>query len=242
MIRNAVMYVLVLVTFVATGQNLSEKYPDNYSQQFYQGMRYGFFKPDNYDPKASYPLVVYLHGSGDTVSRDSHWYAKEFQKEHKAFVLTPKCLNRDQGWGNTWTNTHTPETRKTLALVDSLVTQYKLDKSRLYIYGISMGGFGTFSVLAKEPGKFAAAYAICGGSDVKAASKLLSTPLWIFHGSDDDVVHVSLSRNVYEEIKRLGGKKVKYTEYPGVKHNSWDNANKEKELIPWLFAQKLDKK
>jgi predicted peptidase len=117
---------------------------------------------------------------------------------------------------------------------------YNVDKSRLYLYGISMGGFGTFSILQKNPGKFAAAFAICGGSDVAAAKSLLDTPLWIFHGDADDIVPVRLSRDVYKEMIRLGGKKVKYTEYPGVKHNSWDNAMKEPGLVEWLFAQKLN--
>jgi len=100
-----------------------------------------------------------------------------------------------------------------------------------------MGGFGVFSVLAKERGKFAAGYAICGGSDARAAGKLVDTPLWIFHGADDDVVPVNLSRDVYNEMIRLGGKKVRYTEYPGVKHNSWENVSKEASLPDWLFAQ-----
>jgi predicted peptidase len=118
------------------------------------------------------------------------------------------------------------------------VKKYNIDTNRLYLYGISMGGFGVFSIVAKEKGKFAAAYAVCGGSDVKAAPQLLSTPLWIFHGSDDDVVPVSLSRDVYKEMIRLGGQKVKYTEYPGVKHNSWENVAQEKSLVTWLFAQR----
>jgi predicted peptidase len=101
-----------------------------------------------------------------------------------------------------------------------------------------MGGFGVFSILAKEKGKFAAAYAVCGGSKVDAARDLIDIPLWIFHGEDDDVVPVSLSRNVYNEIIRLGGKYVRYTEYPNVKHNSWENVSNEKSLLPWLFAQR----
>jgi predicted peptidase len=166
------------------------------------------------------------------------WYHSSVQKENPSFVLTPKCDNPDQGWGNTWNANHTTAMAQTLKLVDSLMKVYPIDSDRLYIYGISMGGFGVFSVLAKEPGKFAAAYAVCGGSDVKAASKLLQTPLWIFHGSIDDVVPVYLSRDVYNEMIKLGGKKVKYTEYPGVKHNSWENVAQEKSLNTWLFSQR----
>ncbi|HMG92683.1 MAG TPA: prolyl oligopeptidase family serine peptidase [Chryseolinea sp.] len=211
-----------------------------YEQKYYKSMRYGLYKPANYDVKKYYPLIVYLHGSRDTVSRDMVYYQESIQKENPSFVLTPKCDEPDQGWGNTWRDSHTTAMIKTLALVDSLTKIYPIDKNRLYLYGISMGGFGVFSTLAKEPGKFAAAYAICGGSDIKAAPKLLETPLWIFHGEMDDIVPVYLSRDVYKELIRLGGKKVKYTEYPGVKHNSWENVSREKLLAGWLFAKRKD--
>jgi poly(3-hydroxybutyrate) depolymerase len=108
------------------------------------------------------------------------------------------------------------------------------------MYGISMGGFGVFSALAKEPGKFAAAYAVCGGSNVEAAPNI-TTPLWIFHGAEDDVVPVRLSKNIYEEMLRKGNKIVRYTEYSGVKHNSWENVSHEKSLGKWLFFQQKSK-
>jgi predicted peptidase len=222
----------------ATAQ-VSEKYK-TYTQQYHRALRYGLFTPNNSDSKKTYPLIVYLHGSIDTVSRDLVYYTDAMQKENPSFVITPKCEEHNLGWGDTWHDAHTPAMIKTLALVDSLTTIYPIDKNRLYLYGISMGGFGVFSTLAKEPGKFAAAYAICGGSDVKVAPKLLKTPLWIFHGEIDDVVPVSLSKDIYKELIRLGGKKAKYTEYPGVKHNSWDHVAKEKSLTAWLFAQRRD--
>lgn len=209
-----------------------------YSQHFSNGLRYGLFKPEMMDAAQRYPLVVYLHGSRDTVSRDLNWYQPAFQTANPSFVLTPKCDVADQGWGNTWTAAHTPAAAKTLALIDSLSGVYPIDKDRIYLYGISMGGFGTFSMVSKEKGKFAAAYAICGGSDTEAAASLLDTPLWIFHGDADNIVPVRLSRDVYKEMIRLGGKKVCYTEYPGVKHNSWENASKEARLPVWLFAQR----
>jgi predicted peptidase len=164
------------------------------------------------------------------------------QKKYPCFVLTPKCTNPDQGWGNTWQPAHSETMAKTLALVDALIKQYAIDTNRLYLFGISMGGFGVFSVLDKNPGKFAAAYAICGGSNMNAATRVMRTPLWIFHGDADDVVPVHLSRDIYNAIIQLGGKKTRYTEYPGVKHNSWENAGREKALLPWLFKQYLQPK
>jgi poly(3-hydroxybutyrate) depolymerase len=215
---------------------LAGKYK-GYSENHYKSLRYGLFKPANYEAGTSYPMIVYLHGSRDTVSRDISWYHESIQNKHPCFVLTPKCEVADQGWGNTWHQGYTSATAKTLELVDSLSRIYNIDTNRLYLYGISMGGFGVFSILAKEKEKFAAAYAVCGGSDVKAAAKILQTPLWIFHGEVDDIVPVSLSSNVYKEIVRLGGKKVRYTEYAGVKHNSWENVSREKTLSKWLFSQ-----
>jgi len=236
-IKGILAMIVVLFAAVQVQAQALKKY-EGYEEKYYQSLRYGFFKPAGYDEKKSYPLVVYLHGSTDTVSRDLVWYQPAVQSENPVFVLTPKCENPDQGWGNTWEDRHSVATAKTLKLVDSLVRKYNIDTNRLYLYGISMGGFGVFSILAKEKGKFAAAYAICGGSKTSAASQLTETPFWIFHGEADDIVPVSLSRDVYKEIVRLGGKHVRYTEYPGVKHNSWENVLQEKSLIPWVLAQR----
>lgn len=241
MIRTTSYFIFWFAVAMASHSSYAQhpaKYP-GYEEKHFQSLRYGFFKPEGYDKKKKYPLVVYLHGSRDTLSRDLVWYQQSIQKDNPVFVLTPKCENPDQGWGNTWEQGHTLSTALTLKLVDSLMRRYPIDASRLYIYGISMGAFGVFSIVAKEKGKFAAAYAVCGGSKASAARQLLDTPLWIFHGDSDDVVPVALSRDVYTEMIKLGGKKVKYTEYPGVKHNSWENVSKEKELIPWMLQTRI---
>lgn len=208
-----------------------------YSQSTFESVRYGLFRPV-VEAGRRYPLLVYLHGANDTVSRDLSWYSAERQAQFPCFVLTPKCTVSDQGWGNTWVAGHTSTTAAVLRLIDSLVKVCAVDTSRLYIYGISMGGFGVFAVLQKNPGLFAAAYSVCGGSDTKAAAVLTQTPLWIFHGGEDNVVPVSLSRDVYQAIKEAGGTKVRYTEYPGVRHDSWLNVEKETELPGWLFSHR----
>lgn len=236
--RSLHLLLVIIATSVSTLAQHASIHPE-YSQHTFRKMIYGMYVPTNYDESKSYPLILYLHGSGDTVSHDHRWYQEVVQKENPSFVITPRTLERNQGWGNTWTSTQAEAEKKAIALVDSLTKVYKIDKKRLYIYGISMGGFGTFSVLQKNPGKFAAAFAICGGSDPAAAKNLLNTPLWIFHGDADDVVPVRLSRDVYNEMVKLGGKKVKYTEYPGVKHDSWRNALSEPGLDEWLFGQRL---
>jgi poly(3-hydroxybutyrate) depolymerase len=241
---KAIKAICIILTTVMTiplsFAQLTAKYK-TYEQKWSKGLRYGLFKPANYDPKKSYPLVLYLHGANDTISRDLTWYHESMQSKNPMFVLAPKCTNPNQGWGNTWTDEHSPAMVKTLQVIDSLLARYTIDKNRLYVYGISMGGFGVFSVLSKEPGKFAAGYAICGGSSETAANKLRNTPLWIFHGDADDVVGVQYSRQIYHEIKKEGGQVVRYTEYPGVKHNSWENVAREKTLHRWLLAQATGK-
>jgi predicted peptidase len=234
----AVLFCLLAVT--PLNAQLSEKYK-TYEEHYFDGLSYGLFKPVGYDPSKKYPLIIYLHGANDTTSRDNTFYHPDSQKKNPCFVISPKCKNANQGWGNTWRPTHTNATARTLKLADSLIKVYNIDVDRLYLYGISMGGFGVFSILHKEPGKFAAAFAVCGGSSPKAADKIKDTPLWIFHGEMDDVVPVYLSRDIYKEIIKLGGKKVLYTEYPGVKHNSWLNVARETRLPSWLFSQEKGK-
>jgi predicted peptidase len=122
-------------------------------------------------------------------------------------------------------------------LVDSLVNSRQADANRLYIGGLSMGGFGTFDLIARYPGYFAAAFPISGGGDTSLAPRVAGhTAAWIFHGDADPLVNVNYSRYYFHALEQYRAD-VKYTEYPGVKHNAWDNAFAEKELMSWLFSK-----
>jgi predicted peptidase len=103
-----------------------------------------------------------------------------------------------------------------------------------------MGGYGTWHALALRPGFFAAAVPVCGGADLKSAEKIKDVPIWVFHGDKDNAVPVARSREMVEALKKAGGS-PKYTEYPGVGHNSWDKAYADPEMFAWLFAQKRKK-
>ncbi len=211
--------------------------PNGYENRYYQGMRYGLFIPPSYDPTQSYPFIISLHGSTDTVSWDLSWYHDPIQATDPCFVITPKSLVANNGWGNSWMSTYSTDLRKTMDVVDSLMTEFNIDTTRLYIYGTSMGGFGVYSALANEPGRFAGAFSICGGGNPEKASRIMQTPLWIFHGSDDPVVPVGYSRDMYQAILQAGGTQVRYTEYPGVGHAAWTPAWQELTLESWLLAQ-----
>lgn len=237
-----VTFVILIVGFtnLKAQSQLEEKYK-HYEELSNIGMNYGLFKPIKYNPKTAYPIVLYLHGYTDTVSHDLDWYNESFQKENPCFVVSPKCYGNPHqggGWVDILSGKLSVDGKKAIEILDLTIKTYNIDTTRIYIHGGSMGGFGTFGALLNLPGKFTAAYIVCGGTKMENAKNLITMPLWIFHGQMDDVVPVQLSRNIYGEIKRLGGEMVRYTEYPGVKHNSWENVSKEKTLKSWLFKQK----
>ena len=123
-----------------------------------------------------------------------------------------------------------------LELLDQLGKQYKLDKDRMYVGGLSMGGMGTFDLARRKPKTFAAAFPICGGANAATAKKLTAPSWWIFHGMKDETVDPVNSRIMAAALKAQGAD-VRLTLYPEAGHNSWDSAFAEKDLLPWLFSQ-----
>ena len=126
-------------------------------------------------------------------------------------------------------------------ILDHIEAEYAVDTDREYVTGLSMGGECTWMAMSERPDRFAAAVPICAGDKFIASAAergkgFAEMPLWVFHGSDDNVISVEVSRQVVEELKKAGGM-PRYTEYPGVKHNSWGKAYRDPELIEWLFSQ-----
>jgi pimeloyl-ACP methyl ester carboxylesterase len=236
-------------SFVATstdggnqkGENTTNNIRTGYQNLFIEGFRYGIFIPTDYNPQTRYHLIVYLHGYSDTTSWNFGWYSPTSQHEFPGIVLTPKCLvSYEDGWGNSWNKKESYAMNMTYRIIDSVRKCYSIDPEKIHICGTSMGGFGTLNALANHPDMFASAYAICGGGDPSTASLMINTPLWIFHGSNDQTVPVAQSRNMYQAILEAGGTRVRYTEYPGVGHNSWENAGKEATLDLWFLSQIKD--
>jgi predicted peptidase len=223
-------------------------------------LRCRILTPLNYTPSRKYPLLVFLHGSGER-GRDNEsqltWGSSLFSDSanrvrYPAIVVFPQCPTEEY-----WASITRSATRDSLGgfgfdtlaaarkpldlvfhFVDTLVANGGVDPQRIYIGGLSMGGFGTFEALWRRPDLFAAAFPICGGgSPEKVRLYRTSLPIWVFHGDADPVVPVTLSRNLIPALK-AGKAKVKYTEYPQVGHDSWKNALAEPELLPWLFSQR----
>lgn len=214
--------------------------------------------PENYDETKRYPLILFLHGAGergiDNEKQLTH--GKDFlltntQSKYPAIVIAPQCPEMNF-WSTVKSNTGFSKRtfdfsdtenisvpmKALIALVNDMLSSGYIDTKQVYVGGLSMGGMGTFEILWRMPNTFAAAFPICGGGNTeKAKSYAKNTALWIFHGTDDVVVPVQCSLDMYNELKK-DGCNVKYTEYPGVNHNSWDNVFQEKDLFPWLFSIK----
>lgn len=217
---------------------------------------YRLFVPKEYNPLKAYPLVFALHGAGERGTDNSlqlttHrlatlWATDAIQTAHPAFILAPQCPPKPAVWvqtpfgAGTYDQTQVPlaqPLRAALEVLDSTLERYNIDRNRVYVAGLSMGGYATWDLLMRYPGRFAAAIPICGAGDTSKAALVKDIPLWAFHGDSDRTVPVSGSRQMIAAIRKAGGK-PRYTEYPGVDHGSWGPALQEPGLADWLFAQK----
>lgn len=198
---------------------------------------YVVFVPHAYDGKTEVPVILFLHGAGETKGGTKKPAevgigpaVKKQEKTFPAIVVIPQSEKR--GWGAAG-----EDGKRAMAILDAVRKEYKTDAKRQYLTGLSMGGYGTWSVAFTHADRWAAIAPICGGGDAKGAAKIKDIPCWCFHGDKDTAVKVELSRTMIDALKAAGGK-PKYTEYAGVAHNSWDAAYGEKEFFPWLFEQK----
>lgn len=221
-----------------------------------QLLAYRIMKPLDYDPKQKYPIVLFLHGAGerghDNVSQLNN-FVKMFAEpnvrgQYRCFVLAPQCF-----WNRKWVEVpwgaaahRQPEKPSgpldmTFQLMAALEKEFSIDPARRYVIGLSMGGYGAWDAICREPARFAAAVPICGGGDESKAAAIAKVPVWAFHGGVDGTVKTARSRNMIAAMQKAGGT-PKYTEYAGVGHDAWTPASKEPQLLPWLFAQKADPK
>lgn len=217
---------------------------------------YQVFLPLNWKLKKTWPVVLFLHGAGergnDGIRQTQEGIGPVIEKVHNDFpalVIFPQC-QRGRWW------THQEMEALVLQSLETSIRDFNGDRSKVFLTGMSMGGYGTWYLAAKYPGKFSALAPICGGivppDGVKIpvdhppieissnpyrtiASKIGKTPVWIFHGSEDPIVSVKESRIMAAALEALGGV-VKYTEYEGIGHNSWDKAYAEPDFFPWLLS------
>lgn len=200
--------------------------------------KYVLFVPHDYKGDKPVPVILFLHGSGES-GTDGEKQVKQgignaIKKQEKTF---PFITIFPQSQKTTW-SADSNDAKRALAILENVQKEYKVDPKRIYLSGLSMGGFGTWSLAAKYPDKWAAIVPICGGGDPKSAETIKNIPCWCFHGDADTAVKVERSREMIEALKKAGGE-PKYTEYPKVGHNSWDMAYGTPELYEWLLKQQL---
>lgn len=216
-------------------------------------LKYRLLKPIGYNPNKTYPLVIFLHGAGERGDNNTAQlvhgmadFCKLARREkNPCYVLAPQCPTGEKWADIDWSAGGTiklpaeasPSMKLTLALVDTMLEDAAIDKNRVYITGLSMGGYGTWDAIARRPDFFAAAVPICGGGDPATAEKIKHIPISCFHGDEDKAVVVEKSRVIINAIKEAGGSPL-YTEYPGVGHDSWTQTYANDATHDWLFAQR----
>lgn len=212
--------------------------PKPLSETETQTISYLLYLPKDYDAKNSekYPLLLFLHGSGergiDINKVKVHGPPKLLTDPEKAkdwpfITVSPQCPE-----GYSWSPLQLAK------LLDEVEKKYAVDKNRIYVTGLSMGGFGTWGLLYNFPQRFAAGVPICGGFDPAAAEKFVDVPIWVFHGAQDTAVKVEWSIDVVNAIKEKGGKQIELTVYPELGHDSWTETYENPELYRWLLKQK----
>ena len=218
--------------------------------------KYQVFVPESWSPKQKWPIILFLHGAGERADDgliQTQVGIGRAIREHRdrfpAIVVLPQC-RKDQWWAQS------PMDDQAMAALDAATKEFRGDPDRTYLTGLSMGGYGTWYFAAKYQGRFAAIVAICGGVLMPDAARLQPAddvtpyteaakkiggkiPTWIFHGADDPTVPVTESRKMNDAMKALGGE-VRYTEYPGVGHDSWVKAYDEADLFTWMFSKSLN--
>ncbi len=216
-------------------------------------MPYRLYIPDNYDCGEKYPLVFFLHGAGERGDdnekqlnigiRHIFW---EGSPAYNAIIVAPQCpedkrwvdIDWELGVFNRKQVAETRELKTAFAILHDVMELCNVDRDRVYVTGISMGGYGTFDAIARHGSLFAAAVTVCGGCDPDTDARAnCRIPMWMFHGSADTTVPPVGSRLMYAKISSMGGKNVHYTEYSGMNHGIWDNAYADRDMLTWLFEQ-----
>lgn len=227
-----------------------------FQKKRFRQLPYQILQPDNIDTFKKYPVVLFLHGAGERgddnekqLVHGSQLFLDSLSK-YPAIVLFPQCpinsywsnvniVKYDDGGREFQFKNDGKPTESLLTvmnLMDSIQNLEWVDRSKIYVAGLSMGGMGTLELIYRKPKMFAAAISICGGANPNTSNTFArEVALWVFHGAKDDVVDPKYSQILVEEIQKRGGD-VRFSLYPEANHNSWDRAFAEPELLSWLFS------
>ena len=203
-----------------------------------EGLNYQLYGNPKWDGKKRYPLLIWLHGAGQSGTDNESQsagspkplFSPDAQDRHPCFVLMPQCPDRAIGWKN-------QVSQNLITLITALGDNLPIDKDRIYLTGSSMGGFGTFGMITQWPDVFACAVPLCGGGDPSKAAIIKNVPIWAFHGDKDDQVNIDFTRKMFAAVQAVKGN-MQFTELPGSGHIITDEVYKKPELDEWIFKQK----
>ncbi len=206
--------------------------------------RYRLLRPIDHDDDVPMPLLVFLHGMGERGSDNSSqldylptWMCSPSWRERfKCYVLAVQCPD-DEIWVGSWEGGGTSRALHAVEhAIEDLIEVERIDPSRVFLTGLSMGGYGSWALAAHRPDLFAAVVPICGGGDPSTVQRLRDLPIWVFHGTNDGVVSESESMEMVDAM-RSAGIQVGYTRLQGVGHDSWTDAYLNEGAVNWLFSQ-----
>ncbi len=226
--------------------------PEVFTTPAGETLNYRLFLPGNLPADKKLPLVIFLHGAGErgtnNVSQLKHGVLALIRHGaaagDPAIILVPQCPAGQQWVDVPWAApSHSmpaqpsPSMRLALALLREKMASLPVDTARVYVTGVSMGGYGTWDAIQREPALFAAALPICGGGDAARAQDIKGIPIWTFHGDKDTAVPVTRSREMFKALQACGGA-VQYREYPEAGHDVWTRTYSDPSVLTWFFAQR----
>jgi predicted peptidase len=249
-------FILLAAVFIHACMSEAKAQSSRFSFEQYTSkgdtLRYRMLYPD-YDTLRKYPLVIFLHGSGERGSDNEaqlKWGVMNFATDqmmmaHPAIVVAPQCPE-NMSWANISRTANSTEMHLQpnaskpmellIALIHQLIKNAPVDPARIYITGLSMGGYGTYDAIERYPDLFAAAIPVCGGGDISKAASIAHIPVWIIHGAEDAAVNPLNSLDMVNALTKLGVHPG-FTQYPEVGHFSWLGAYSDPLILEWLFRQ-----
>ena len=242
MMRSTI-FALALLTFMpaafaADSEPQTGQHPQTFEKQITIKLDYLLYLPPDYEKSADkkWPLIVFLHGSGERGSDvndvKKHGPPKIVEKKDsplagRFIVVSPQCPA-----GQWW------KVEELNLLLDDIMAKYHVDSDRVYLTGLSMGGFGTWAWAEHDAKRFAAIAPMCGGGDVMFARRLNKMPVWVFHGEKDPTVPIERSREMVDALKKAGDEQVKFTAYPDAGHDCWTRSYDNPELYDWFLKHR----
>ena len=214
---------------------------EEWEKMEYESLKFRFYSEKRMNPRKRYPILIFLHGRGSGGSDNEkqlngmvrNFATGRFAEKNPSFIFAPQCPDDSVGWRGDYL-------QDVIDLLKTAIKDLPVDEDRVYITGLSMGGFGTWSALAEAPDLFAAAVPVCGGGDPRTAKQIKKIPIWAHHGAADPVVSVDFTRRMVEALKKENGE-IKYTEYDvasGVRHDAWTPCYSNPEVFEWIYEQR----